>query len=108
MLNADQLTAERPDDTQEVELPKLGGSVRVRGLTRAEANRIVGKPMDAAEAERKLLHFAMVEPVMTEDQVRAWQKVAPAGEIERIAKVIRELSGLGADAVKEDMARFPE
>lgn len=106
MLDKNALLAKREHDTEDVELPTLGGSVKVRGMTRAEALRIVGKPMDADEAERKLLALAMVDPVMTEDDVRQWQKVAPAGELEPIGVAIRRLSGLGSNAVKEGIAQF--
>lgn len=92
---------------REVDLPDLGFSVTVRGLTRAEALRVVGKPMAADESERKLLAMAMVDPVMTEDDVRQWQRKAPAGQIQPIELAIRELSGLVDGAVREQVAAFP-
>jgi len=102
------MLAPRTAETEDVQLDGLGISVTVRGLTRAEANRVIGKPMEAAEQERILLAAAMVNPRMSQDQVRQWQKVAPAGEIEKAAAAVRRLSGLGAEAVKEDMARFQD
>lgn len=104
----DLLLAKRETDGEAVELPGLGVKVRVRGLTRAEALRVVGQEMTAAESERKLLALALVDPVMTEDDVRQWQKVAPAGELQPVEEAIRRLSGLGASVVKEEIQRFPE
>jgi hypothetical protein len=106
MIDKSQLTAKREESTRDVELPTLGGSVRVRGLTRAEALRVQGKQMDALEAERKLLHLAMVEPLMSEEDVRQWQHVAPAGELQPIQDAILTMSGLTADAVKEAVKSF--
>lgn len=106
MIDKTQLTAKREESTRDVELPTLGGSVRVRGLTRAEALRVQGKQMDALEAERKLLHLAMVEPLMSEEDVRQWQHVAPAGELQPIQDAILAMSGLTADAVKEAVKSF--
>lgn len=92
--------------TREVALPAFGFDVTIRGLTRAEALRVVGKPLAADEAERKLIAMAMVDPVMTEDDVRRWQKVAPAGQLQPIETAIRELSGLTGDEVRTGVAGF--
>lgn len=101
------LLAQRENPTREVELPGVGFSVTVRGLTRAEALRVVGKPLAADESERRLIATAMVDPVMTEDDVRQWQRRAPAGELQPIEVAIRELSGLVDGAVREQVAAFP-
>lgn len=83
------------------------GKVTVRGLTRAEVLSIQQNgDLDAAEMERKLLAFAMVEPALTEDEVRQWQAVAPAGELEPISAAIQQLSGLAVKQVKAEMQRF--
>lgn len=102
------LLGKREADIREVELPTLGFSVKVRGLTRSEALAVVGKEMSPAEAERKLISRAMVDPRMTEDQVRQWQKVAPAGELKPVEEAVKEMSGLGATSVKEAVAGFPD
>ena len=107
MLDKAALLAQRDQETEEVELPNLGGTVRVRGLTRREALQLQGKPMPADEAERKLLALAMLDPILTEDEVRQWQRNAPAGELEPIGAAIRRLSGMTQTAVKEEMASFP-
>ncbi len=102
------LMGRREATTEEVQLPSLGVSVTVRGLTRREALTVTGKPMPAEEAERKLLAMAMVSPPMTEDEVRTWQRNAPAGELQPIDAAIKRLSGMGETAVKDEMATFPE
>lgn len=107
MIDKSALTAKRDNPTKDVDLPGVG-TVRVRGLTRAEALRIQGRPMDVDEQERKLLALAMVDPAMTEDDVRAWQKVAPAAELEPIGQAIRELSGMGNTVVKDGIQQFRE
>ncbi len=107
MLDKSALLAERTAETRDVPLPTLDGTVRVRGLTRAEAVRLQGKPMDADEAEAQLLALAMVEPALTVDEVRAWQRAAPAAELEPISRAIMELSGMTASAVKDAMSQFP-
>jgi len=80
-----------------VELDGLG-TVRVRGLSRREV--FMTQQSKGVEAmERKIVALGMVEPQMTEDEVRQWQTNSPAGEMEPVADKIRELSGLkqGAD-----------
>lgn len=102
------LLAQTNSETRDVLLPAFGFSVTVRGLTRSEALRVAGKPMAADESERKLLALAMVDPVMTEEDVRRWQKVAPAGQLQPVELAVRELSGLVGDEVREGIAQFRE
>jgi hypothetical protein len=80
--------------TEEVEVPGRGGTVRVRPLSRHEALSMQGVEMDAAVQERKLLALALVEPKLSERDVEAWQKAAPAGELEPITQAIVRMSGL--------------
>lgn len=101
-----KLLAQRTGDRRTVTVPGVGDVV-VRGLTRAEVLSIQKKgEVDVAEMEALLVSFAMVEPEMTLDEVKQWQTVAPAGELEPISRAIQELSGLEAVAVKEQMKRF--
>jgi len=86
-----------------VEIPGKG-SVRVRGLTRGEVfviqkARKEGQ-IDVAVDERRTIALCMVEPRLTEAEVRQWQKTSPAGELEPVAAKIRELSGLAEGADK--------
>lgn len=107
MIDKAALLARKAEaETREVELPSGAGSVLVRGLTRKEALDLQGREMDAAEAERKLIALAMVDPAMTEEEAGQWQEVASAGELQPIAEAVLELSGMTADAPKEAVRRF--
>jgi hypothetical protein len=75
------------------------GTVRVRGLSRGEV--YMTQQAKGTEAmERKILALGMLDPALTEDEVRAWQQNSPAGEIEPVADKIRDLSGLNKGADK--------
>lgn len=88
-------TAER-----EVEIEGVG-TVRIRALTRREALQLQGKEMPIEEMERKMLAFSMVDPVLTEDEVRQWQEASPVGEIQVVSEAIAELSGMDLTAAKD-------
>lgn len=82
----------------DVDVPGLG-TVRVRGLSRAEGMRI--KDMKGTEAvERAIIAMGMVDPVLTEAEVGQWMKAAPAAEVEPVSLRIAELSGLLEDSAK--------
>ncbi len=82
------------------------GTVRIRSLSRNEVLGIKGVELPVAEMERRLLAASMVQPKLTEDQVRAWQDAAPAGELEPLTQAIMRLSGLSPDAPKEAVKGF--
>lgn len=81
------------------------GEVKVRALTRAEALAFQGEH-DGADAEAKLLAVALVEPKLTEDEVRQWQQVSPAGELQPVVLAILAASGMELDSPKQAMKRF--
>ncbi|WP_422733997.1 hypothetical protein ACN26Y_29860 [Micromonospora sp. WMMD558] len=87
-----------PEDN--VELPGVG-TVRVRGLTRAEVVQIAKGANDGKDMEPLSLSLAMVDPQLTEDEVRQWIGVAGFGEIETLNQRINELSGIAGRADKE-------
>lgn len=101
MDKADLFRPRLPEE--DVEIP--GGTVRVRGLSRLEA-------MDVQQAggpqviERRMLALAMVDPKLTEDEVRQWQNASPASEIEPVTDAIARLSGLAPGADKETYKSF--
>jgi hypothetical protein len=77
------------------------GEVTVRGLSRYEmvlAAKIGDG--DDLKQERFILSCAMVDPELTEDEVAAWQKASPPGEINEVATKVNELSGIGQGAAK--------
>lgn len=98
------LKSRLPED--EVDVPGVG-KVRVRGLTRAEVLMVRkatdDEHMDGPRAlvlERKLLAKAMLDPVLTEAEVGAWQDCAAAGEMEPVINRVQELSALVKGASK--------
>lgn len=88
----------------DVEIPGKG-TVRVRGLTRAEAMSLQDVKGVAA-IERKMLALALVDPQLTEAEVGRWQKASAAGEMEPIGAKVQELSGMNEGAAKEAYKEF--
>lgn len=81
------------------------GTVKVRGLSRIEAMHV--QAANGPEAvERRILALGVVEPKLTEDDVRQWQKASPAGELEPVTEKIAELSGMKPGADKEAYKSF--
>ena len=90
----------------DVELPGVG-TVRVRGLTRAEVIEIGKGANDGRDMEPYSLSLAMVDPKLTEDEVRQWIAVATFGELEQLNHRINELSGIAGRADKEAYKSLP-
>lgn len=92
-------------EPETVEIPGVG-TVAVRGLSRLEFLR-AQKIDDPIKQERFLLSVAMTDPVMTEDDVAAWQRSSDPMEINVVAMKINELSGIaqGADKRSVDQVR---
>ena len=81
------------------------GVVTVRALTRSEVLRLnTGRELgviDVAGFERQMVAIAMVDPVMTEDDVKVWQDHERAGgALADITDKISDLSGLAQGAQK--------
>lgn len=91
---------------RDVDIPDVG-TVRVRALARGEvlAFQELGE-LEVQVYERKLLALALVDPVLTEDEVRQWQEAAPAGELEPVTQAVVELSGLDREAAKLAYQQF--
>ena len=97
-VDKESLFASRlPQD--DVEVPGIG-TVRVRGLSRAEANAIQ-KLTGTEKFEQKILAYGMVDPALTEDEVARWLRAASYGELEPVVARIGELSGLMDDSAKK-------
>ncbi|MGA5306517.1 hypothetical protein [Micromonospora taraxaci] len=91
----------------DVELPGVG-TVRVRGLTRAQIIDIAKGTNDGKDMEPLSLSWAFVDPQLTEDEVRQWTQAATFGEVETINKVVNELSGIAGRADKEAYKSLPD
>ncbi len=87
---------------EDVDLPGVG-TVRVRAMSRAEAMRIKDKSMSVAKMEQIILSTAMLDPVMSVDDVREWQEASGAGEIELVVAAVTRMSGLERNAGKSDL-----
>lgn len=84
------------------------GTVRVRPLTRGEALQVADKPLDAAEMERKIIAWGLVEPALSEADIKAWQDSSPAGDIQTVVDAIVRLSGMEKHAAKQAYQQFRE
>lgn len=106
------MTAAKPDlkarllsprvETDEVEIPGIG-TVKVRGLSRGEVFAVQKVAKGTGDMECKILARALIDPEMTEDEVRQWQDASPAGELERVSDRVNQLSGLSEGAEKSGL-----
>lgn len=91
-------------DEDDVAIPRLGGSVRVRGLSRLDAAKLAN--VSGIDREAHILAMGLVDPAMSVSEVKQWMAGAPAGEFNPVAERIGELSGLlessEKDAYKSD------
>jgi hypothetical protein len=70
------------------------GTVRIRALSRTEADRL-GRFGDKYEdAMVFILSTGLIDPVLTADEVRQWRSGATTEEIETVNNAILDLSGL--------------
>jgi hypothetical protein len=78
--------------------------VRVRGLSRYELT-MIGKDQPTNDVyERRTLVLCMVEPVLSDAQITAWQKRDRAGgDMAKVTDAVRRLSGLDEGADKSDL-----
>lgn len=88
------------EDPKAIEVPVEDGAVKVRPLTREQILVLRSIGGDPAKFEQKLLAYAMVDPVLTEAEVKEWQKHSPPMEIEAVTDKVMEISGLKEAAEK--------
>lgn len=88
-----------PED--DVPVPGFG-TVRVRGLSRFEVLHIQSNHgKGVAAVEQLTVSLGLIDPPMTEAEVKVWQKVDVSGEIDPVTQRIGELSGMIRGADKE-------
>lgn len=105
-MDKELLTKSRIDGADHlgtVDIPDVG-TITVRGLSRHEYIVGQGYTEDPLKQERYLLSCAMVDPVMGEDDVAAWQKASDPQEINLVSLKVNELSGIGKGADKSAVA----
>lgn len=91
--------------TERVPIGDDGGYVVVRGLTRAEAQETVGKPVP--ELEAMIVQMGMLEPALSMDDVFEWMASDESGVFEPIISMINTLSGNEAGAGKRYTKSVP-
>jgi hypothetical protein len=89
----------------DVPLPSGQGTVRVRGLSRNEAVSLQKLGDDPEALEVRACSLGMLDPQMSEDDVRAWREVAVAADVNAVAQRISELSNLDPNAGKGPTSR---
>lgn len=110
-LDKAKLLEERDATTAEVEIEPFG-TITVRALTRAEVLRVgeVHQSKGLTVAEADMIATACVDPTFTIEEVKRWQRISPAGEMEVLTEAIQGLSGMNDDKAdaKADTLRFSE
>ena len=101
------LAAVLPTDTVELpdpygEPPGSGGTVTVRGLSRAEVVKLQ-RSATPDDLENLTLAAGMVDPTLTVEEAGAWRAVADNNSVRLVSDRILELSGLteGDQTAKE-------
>lgn len=103
VLTREQILARKVAGRTEL-VPLSGGDeVEVRGLSRGEASEC-GKIDDQDDVECLALHYGLVNPALSVDEVRAWRKSDESGEVQKVVDAVQRLSGTapgqGKDATK--------
>lgn len=96
-----------------VEVPEWGGTVVVRGFSKAVQQTLRREAMgedgtlDADKVEMLMFCYGVVEPEIGSASYVALREKS-AGAIDRVLKEILALSGLSEDALREAEAQFPK
>lgn len=94
------MSGDRRPGREWVTVPGVG-DVLVRGLTRSEV--LLVQELDVQwRRECRSLHYALVDPRMTETEVERWMRTAPSGEFNAVAQRVLELSGMAETSAKEE------
>lgn len=106
MIDKDLLLKSRLTE-QDYEIPDVG-TIRIRILSWDEIIEFkdwtsAGQPADDVYA--KILHLALVDPAISEDEAKLWFGNAPGGEIEALVQHIIRSSGLFEGAQKSVRAK---
>lgn len=88
-----------------VDVPGIG-TVRIRGLSRSEV--MIAGERDKTGWEVALLALGIVEPELTEDEVRAWRETTTTRVVNTVTEAVLGLSGMLRTSLGEAKATFPE
>jgi hypothetical protein len=73
-----------------------GDTVIIRGLTRDESLEVrrANEAGDLADADNLVIHYGLVEPALSLEDVATWAAQDAAGDLTRLSNHIAEVSGL--------------
>ena len=106
MIEREALTKSRLPE-KVVAVPGVG-DLRIRSLSGKEVSQIPErKEKEGTDAtEEFVLCRAVIDPVLSPADVRAWREAAPHAELLTVLSEIFDLSGLGDGAMKEAVKSF--
>lgn len=113
LATADFLTSRRetgtgsgfPEDVVLIETPSGPVKLRVRGLSRHETLHVQAQKGVAA-VEQMTISLGVLEPRLTTEQVKAWQKSSVGAEMDDVTRRIGELSGMLQGSRKAAIKEF--
>lgn len=120
LLNKEQIKSVSDLETQDVEVPEWGGTVRLKSLTGAERDRFEASvvqgqgrntTVNMQNLRAKLVAQSAIgedgKPLFTEDDVK-WLGEKSAKALNRLFNAAQQLSGLSESDVKELAGNFKD
>jgi len=120
LLNKEQIKSVSDLETQDVEVPEWGGTVRLKSLTGAERDRFEASvvqgqgrntTVNMQNLRAKLVAQSAIgedgKPLFTEEDVK-WLGEKSAKALNRLFNVAQQLSGLSESDVKELAGNFKD
>ena len=112
ILTFDEILAAADHEERALYVPEWGGSVVIQTISRARLDTLRKRATVAGKVDEDLLNQylfqeCLVQPQITGVQYRAL-RATPAGPIARVEEAMRQLNGLGEEAVAAAEASFPE
>lgn len=102
-MDKEALLGRKASDTRSVPIDGVGDVV-VRGLTRGEV-KAVNADYKGDDRENALISLALVDPVLTVDEVATWLDEAPAGDSVAVMNAVAELSGMAEGSAQKSVPR---
>lgn len=103
----DKLRVSRPL-TEDVQVPQIGMTIRVRGATWGEIDGLDGATRE--DVARATLRLCIIAPPLAElpqDEADAWLMSLPFGVALELNNLVEELSGLRGEYVRSSARGFP-
>lgn len=111
LLTLDRLVTGVPLRERVIEVPELGGHVRIREFTKGVEQELrrramVGQEIDSDRFELLLLIYGIVEPSLSEDHLGLLRNL-PAGVVNRLVRAVLELNGMLPEQLRAAEKSFP-